>query len=187
MPSRAHTQYLDVLLRDAVELGSAHKKLSTGARGRQRGLGAINRTTVVICVSAWEAYVEEVVKESLELLRPAAATAGVWDVLKEPALAQVNRFNTPNSGNTRTLIRSCLGLNDVTRQWRWQNCTSQSACRYLNTALDKRHEIAHGVNPRPTVHRAYAGWLPGLFKNLASSTDDAIADHLVRLGCPRPW
>jgi len=57
MPSLVHTQYLDVLIRDASELGAAHKKLSTGARGRQRGLGAINRTTVVICVSAWEAYV----------------------------------------------------------------------------------------------------------------------------------
>jgi len=187
MPSKAHTQHLDVLLRDAEELGAAHLKLSTGARGRQRGLGAINRTAVVICVSAWEAYVEEVIKEALDLLRPAAVPAGTWDIVKAPALAQIKRFNTPNSGNTKSLISNCLGLTDITLYWRWKNCTSTSACAYLNTALDTRHKIAHGVNPRPTVHRSYAGWLPDLFKNLALCTDVAIADHVIGLGSPRPW
>ena len=187
MPSSAHTQHLDVLLRDAAELGAAHRKLSTGARGRQRGLGAINRTTVVICVSAWEAYVEEIVKETLDLLRPAAVAADTWDIVKAPAFAQVKRFNTPSSGNTKALIASCLGLADITLYWRWQNCTSQSACAYLNKALDTRHKIAHGVNPRPTVNRSYAGWLPDLFKNLALCTDTAIANHVAGLGSPRPW
>lgn len=187
MPSNANSQHLDVLLRDAAELGAAHRKLSTGAPGRQRGLGAINRTMVVICVSAWEAYVEEVVKETLDLLRPVAVPPGTWDIIKVPAMAQIRRFNTPSSGNTKALIASCLGLTDITLSWHWKNCTSQRACTYLNDALDVRHKIAHGVNPRPTVHLSYSGWLPDLFKNLASCTDAAIADHVFGLGSPRPW
>jgi RiboL-PSP-HEPN len=179
MPSHANSLHLDVLLRDATELGAAHRKLSTGNRGRQRGLGAINRTAVVICVSAWEAYVEEVIKEALDLLRPAGTTEATWNIVKEPALAQIKRFNTPNSGNTRSLIANCLGLADITSAWHWQNCTTQTACAYLNKALDTRHKVAHGVNPRPTVHRSYAGWLPSLFQNLASCTDTAIADHVA--------
>ncbi len=30
------------------------------------GLGALNRAVVVMCVSAWESYIEEVVRESIE-------------------------------------------------------------------------------------------------------------------------
>lgn len=187
MPSAANSQHLNVLLRDAGELGAAHGRLSTGNAGRQRGLGAINRATVVLCVSAWEAYIEEVVKEALATLRPAAMPAATWDVVIAPAAAQIKRFNTPDAGNTKSLIAGCIGLADITVAWRWQNCTSQDACSYLNAALDKRHKIAHGVNPRPTVHRSYAGWLPSFFQNLASRSDEAIADHLVTLGVARPW
>lgn len=187
MSSNAYSQHLEALLRDAVELGVAHRKLRTGNRGRQRGLGAINRSAVVACVSAWEAYVEEVVKEALDSLRPPACPVATWNVVKAPAFSLIKRFNTPDAGNTKELISRCLGIPDITLSWRWQNCSAKSACGYLNKALETRHKIAHGVSPRPTVHNSYAGWLPSFIKNLASCTDTAIADHLAGLGAPSPW
>jgi hypothetical protein len=78
MPSQAHVNHLEILLADATELDAAHTRLRTGHPGRQWGLGAINRAVVVLCVSAWEAYLEELVKEAIEAIRPLGPDMGTW-------------------------------------------------------------------------------------------------------------
>lgn len=75
MASNALTAHLEPLLADAEELVEAHSRLKTGARGRQWGLGALNRAVVVTCASAWEAYVEDVVIEAVTAIKPSAPTA----------------------------------------------------------------------------------------------------------------
>jgi len=189
MPSRAYTEHLDELLKDPEELVEAHRRLRTGRVGRQWRLGALNRATVVICVSAWEAYVEELLRESIEVLRPATAPLGVWPATKGVALSEIGRFNNPTVQNTVRLFSICLGLEDVTAHWGWNNCSRQTARRHLNEALDKRHEIAHGVNPRPTIHNTYSQRLPQLFRNLGRCTDREVLNHLTgTLGiAPAPW
>jgi len=187
MPSIATTRHLEVLLEDAAELSEAHRRLRTGNRGRQWGLGAINRAAVVICVSAWEAYVEEVTREALEAIRPAALGQQAWDSIKAPAMAQIRHFNTPNAGNTKALLSSCVGLGDVTTDWYWRNCAAATAVRYLNAAITERHQIAHGVNPRPRVPLARSSWLSSFFRNLARCTDRSVARHVVTLGYQAPW
>lgn len=117
MASDAFVNHIEVLLRDAEELSDAHRRLRTRRRGRQWGLGAINRAVVVVCVSAWEAYVEEVIRESVELVRPAGPPVGAWAALKGSALSEIGRFNNPNVENTTRLFASCLGLADVTVTW----------------------------------------------------------------------
>ena len=81
MPSNAYTNHLVVLLEDARELQSAHNQLRTGLAGRQWGLGSLNRAAVVLTVSAWEAYLEEVVREGIAALQPVAPPLGVWPAL----------------------------------------------------------------------------------------------------------
>ena len=76
MPSNALSVHLDQLLTDATELDTIHTQLRTGLPGRQYGLASLNRAAVVISVSAWESYVEELMRESLEALRPAAPPPG---------------------------------------------------------------------------------------------------------------
>jgi hypothetical protein len=188
MPSRANTAYLEILLADAAELDRAHGRLRTGQAGRQWGLGAINRAVVVLCVSAWEAYLEELLKECVEALRPAAAPLGTWPTLKAQALSEVGRFNNPNVDNTTKIFALHLGLADITASWGWRNCNRETARGHLNDALRQRHHIAHGVNPRPTIHNGYSRWLPSLFRNLGRCTDRAVHAHLVNvLGAQPPW
>ena len=71
MPSNALSMHLDHLLRDATELDTIHTQLRTGLPGRQYGLASLNRAAIVISVSAWESYVEELMRDSLMALRPA--------------------------------------------------------------------------------------------------------------------
>ncbi len=124
MPSNAFTQHLLALLEDADELVDVHGQMRTGLPGRQWGLGALNRAVVVMSVSAWEAYIEEVIIEAITAIRPAAGNAlGNWPALNASARSAIGRFNNPNVENVRMLISHSIGLPDITASWYWRNCT----------------------------------------------------------------
>jgi RiboL-PSP-HEPN len=188
VPLNALSTHLDQLLRDATELDTIHTQLGTGLPGRQYGLASLNRAAIVITVSAWESYVEELMRESLTALRPAAPPLGNWPALSAFILGELGRFNTPNAQNVANLIHRCLGLANVRSSRGWRNCTPAQTQGHLDAALALRHEIAHGVNPRPVIHNAYSNWLPGFVRRLARCTDDAVRNHLTTtLGLANPW
>lgn len=188
MASNAFNGYLLPLLDDADYLGDASRQLPVGITGRRDTIRALNRAGVLSCVSAWEAYIEELVRESLTVLRPPVPPLGVWPALNASVRGQLGRFHTPNTENIRTLISDSLGLQDIQDSWSWQNCTPAQATQRLAAAMTLRHQIAHGVNPRPVVTTFYADQLPDFFRNLGRCTDRAVRDHLVNvLGLVNPW
>jgi hypothetical protein len=188
MPSNAFKGHLLPLLIDAEELDAAHIELRTGSPGRQYGLGALNRAAVVMCVSAWEAYIEELVRESLEAIRPPAAPMGAWPALNATARAAIGRFNTPNTDQVRVLIADSIGLQDIQSHWSWRRCSPPQARARLQAVMDYRHAVAHGVNPRPPIHNQYSSQLPDFLRRLGQCTDTAVRTHLVTvLGIPHPW
>ncbi len=97
MPSNAFRSHLIQLLADADHLDDAHGQLPIGFPGRQARQAALNRAVVVICLSAWEAYIEELVRECLTVLRPPAPPLGLWPALNASVRGQLGRFNTPNT------------------------------------------------------------------------------------------
>lgn len=188
MPSNAFAQFLIPLLNDAMEIEQAHQNLRTGLPGRQWGLGSLNRAAVVMCLSAWEAYVEELVKESVGSFRPLNPANTLWQSINADARSQIGRFNTPNVENVRRLIADTIGLQDVTVDWHWHNTTVQQARNRLTEAITHRHQIAHGVNPRPTIHNQYASRLPAFFTQIGRCTDRAVRNYLVNtIGVVNPW
>jgi hypothetical protein len=178
--SNAFTGHLLPLLRDADHLYDASGQLPVGIPGRPARVAALNRAVIVMCVSAWEAYIEELVRESLTVLRPAAPPLGLWPAINAAVRGQLGRFNTPNTENVRMLISDALGLQDIQSSWVWQNCTSAGAVQRLADAMTLRHQSAHGVNPRPVVATFYsshcqiffAAWLaaPIVLFEIISST-----------------
>ena len=187
MASNAFTGHLLPLLDDARRLNAVSQGLPVGAGGRVLR-AAVNRAVVGACVSAWEAYVEELVRESLDLLRPPAPPLGLWPALNATVRGQLGRFNTPNTDNIRLLISDALGLPDIQTTWAWPNCTSAQAVHRLADAMTLRHQIAHGVNPRPGVSTFYASQLPDFFRRPGHCTDRALRDHFVTVhGIAHPW
>ena len=188
MPSHAFTGYLIPLLADARALLAAHRALPVGTPRRVDSLAALNRAVVVVCVSAWEAYIEELLREAVEALRPTAPPMGTWPALNATVRGAIGRFNTPNTDQVRILISDALGLQDVQNSWAWVNCAPAQSRTRLQQAMDYRHEIAHGVNPRPVVLNRYANQLPDFFLRLGRCTDNAVRAHLVTtLGVANPW
>ena len=159
-----------------------------GIPGRSLRVAALNRAVIVMCASAWEAYIEELVRESLTVLRLVLPPLGLWPALNATVRAQLGRFNTPNTENIRLLLSDALGLPDIQNSWVWQNCTSPQAVQRLASAMTLRHQIAHGVNPRPVVATFYSSQLPDFFRRLGRCTDRAVRDHFVGVhGILGPW
>jgi hypothetical protein len=188
VPSNAFSAHLVSLLRDAVQMVGASRQLPVGIPDRRLRAAALNRAVVVACASAWEAYIEELVRESLNVLRPVAPPLGLWPALNATVRGQLGRFNNPSMEHIRVLISDALGLQDVQLVWAWQNCTSAQAVQRLSDAMALRHQIAHGVKPRPVVDTFYSSRLPDFFLRLGRCTDRAVRDHFVNvLGIANPW
>lgn len=188
LASNAFSIYLRQLLLDADDLDDAHTQVRTGNPGRQYGLAALNRAAVIMSVSAWESYIEELMRESVQALHPAAPPLGAWPALNAYVTNQLGRFHTPSPANVERLIRECIGLTSIQNAWTWQNCTSAQAIQRLTDVMTYRHQIAHGVNPRPIIHNHYSSRLPEFFRRLARCTDDAVRNHLISAyGVAAPW
>lgn len=188
MASNAYVGHLLPLFDDADHLSRVSRQIPLGIPVRRDRVTALNRAIVLSCVSAWEAYIEELVRESLSVLRPPSPPLGAWPALNASVRSQLGRFHAPNTENVRTLISDCLGLQDIQTSWSWRNCTSAQAMQRLAAAMTLRHQIAHGVNPRPIVTTIYANQLPIFFRRLGDCTDRAVRDHLVNvLGIAHPW
>lgn len=86
------------------------------------------------------------------------------------------------------LISDVIGLQDIQTNWAWQNCTPVQAVQRLAEAMTLRHQIAHGVNPRPLVSTFYSSQLLNFFRRLAHCTDRAVRNHFRNvLGIANPW
>ena len=188
MPSNAFTLHLAALLRDAEELDDIHQQMPAAGPARPQGLAALNRAAVVMTISAWESYVELLVTESVAALRPPPPPhgQGVWPALQAYTQGAVGRFNTPNAANVERLVRDCLGLANLRQAWAWQNTTPPQAGQQLDDALTYRHQVAHGVNPRPAIHNHYSSQMPTFVRRLARATDAACDGTWWRVAwrCP---
>jgi hypothetical protein len=142
-----------------------------------------------MCLSAWEGFIEELVLDAVNAIQPPGpAHVGLWQSINADARPRIGRFNTPSPDNVVRLIADTIGLQAVDANWSWQNTTPQQARDRLSAAISRRHAIAHGVNPRPTIHNTYSRQLPGFFRSLGRRTDTAVRDYLAGpLGVANPW
>ena len=179
MPSNAYSGRLVPLLRDAVELNRAFTQLQGVSALQHYATAALSRAAVVMCISAWEAYIEELVREALHVLHTPVPHPGLVQALNELLRADLDRFNTPSAGNVQSLLRQTVGVVDIRRSWYWPGMTIAQASSDLGQALNYRHQIAHGSHPRPVVLNHYATQLPDFFRRLGRRTDAAVRHRLV--------
>jgi len=74
MPSAAHQVFLENR-KDVNRLFEIHKHVAGDGVGRKHKVEVLNRAIVVLITAAWEAYVEDLAKESFDFLLARAVTA----------------------------------------------------------------------------------------------------------------
>lgn len=188
MPSNAYSGRLVPLLRDAEELNDAYTQLQVVPALQHFATAALNRAVVVMCIAAWESYIEELVREALQALHAPVPHPGLVQALNELLRDDLDRFHTPSAANVQSLLRQTIGVADIRRSWYWPGMTIAQAGAALGQALNLRHRIAHGAHPRPVVHNHYTSQLPDFFRRLGRKTDAAVRSRLVNQhGISAPW
>lgn len=189
------------------QLVAIHTKLGAGP-GRRHNQEALYRAGVVMTVAAWESYVEDLLKESFDALKPSAG-AGVgerstWALANNAAQTAAKKFNTPNAKNVADLFEEHLGI-AVVAAWsvktKAATYTSEQSKSRINQWLDIRHKIAHGgelpsniiwiQNPqkKPRLTLALMNEVKEFFHELTKSMDNHVASELVsNYGlAAKPW
>jgi hypothetical protein len=92
----------DTAMTDPTNLVAIHKKLKQGKGKRTEEL-ALNRAIVVLTVAAWQAYVQDITREAIDLLKPAAPPLQTWNLLNAQASRAIQLFSTPNAEKSRDL------------------------------------------------------------------------------------
>lgn len=188
MPSNAHQTHLLELLKDADALDDVRSYLGGNTIPSPQQLEALSRAVVVLSVSAWESYVEELVVEAVAAMRPVGGTLGAWSVHAAAMRGQASRFHTPSPDKVKESLSDALGLTDIRPAWVWPGQTAEQSQQELSRTLHLRHQIAHGTNPRPVVQPQFSSGLPQFFRNLGLATDRAVRAHLTQvLGVVHPW
>src|SRR5690348_4333777 len=87
---------------DSENLIDIHKELNREAGLRVREM-SLNRAVVVLTVAAWQAYVQDLVTETLKVFEipPGDHARAVYVAVRADVLSAADKFSTPNSDNTR--------------------------------------------------------------------------------------
>ena len=70
MASNSLNGHLLPLLKEGEYLSALVLRVDPGDAEGPLKIAALNRAVVIACVSSWEAYIEELVRESLAAVRP---------------------------------------------------------------------------------------------------------------------
>lgn len=189
MPSPAATKYSSLAARASIILKADRSSLS------RVDVQALYGAAFVAQVAAWNAYVAELVNCFFrEVANPMAAQFHAMHTLANTAaISQLNRFNTPNAENTRSLILACTGYDPWT-DWQWpaRGMNALATRLRLNEILKVRHSLAHGfAMPSYSWTQTTSGdvrltvkgltWTRAFFNHLITTTDLGFRTHMVTI------
>jgi len=153
-------------------------------------------------VAAWDAYINELTRNFFALtanpLDPPFHR--VHSLARNAAERALQRFNTPNSENTRNLLVQCTGYDPIA-DWVWaaRSMNAVEVRERLNQILRVRHSFAHGFSipnypwtATPTGRvRLTAKSLQDVeafFRHLVTATDTGMKQHIEgNYGIVVPW
>jgi hypothetical protein len=197
MPSRAKRQF-SVTIANAKLLCLHGRSFVIAPSHRQVQYHA----SLAASVGSWEAYLESVSREFLdEIADPLDARFSALQQLLKPRLeAELKRFNTPNSRNSRELLYHFTGYDPI-NDWHWpqRNIGGVAVRALIDEILQVRHSFAHGYSmPAYTWNSTRAGqprltaeslrMVSALFSHLVSVTDRGLDGHIrITYGLSRVW
>jgi hypothetical protein len=153
-------------------------------------------------VAAWDAYINELVRNffttTANPLDP--KFYAVHSIARDTAERALERFNTPNSENTRNLLIQNTGYDPI-GDWVWsaRSMSGLAVRQRLNDILRVRHSFAHGFaipayswtqTPTGKVRLTAKAIddVDSFFRHLVAVTDLGMKQHIQTIyGIVVPW
>ena len=212
--SSAARKAFDSNLNDIDRLIDYYDTAETILKDTQRDLPAgadvVLRAALVLLITYWEAYLEDIVTEALEHFVGQAKDAAIlpeelrkavareikadkhelspWKIagegwrgfLKARLPQLIGRFNTPKSGPTRTLIQATLGIADITRCWKVGAKSPEKSCQFLDTLVSIRGKIAHRGKLPKVLAVRHTKCATDFIRKVVTRTDDNINAEVLK-------
>lgn len=139
---------------------------------------ALKRASLILVLTAWETYVEDVATELFEQKFGALKGCLIGDFMWKQFLTKLKTFNNPDSLKTKQIFEEFFGV-DITLEWKWNNYnTPKDVKTALNKWISKRGEAVHRAQPdkqsNHVVKRSELDKCIIFFKDLVTVTDNTL-------------
>lgn len=187
MPSPAATKYMTLVASARV----LQRPLPSGASMVQKQTHL--HAALAAHVAAWDAYINELVRcFFIEVSDPLEIKySRLHSLAHKSAEKALEKFNTPNWQNTRTLLVTTTGYDPI-GDWTWtfRRMSGPMVRERLDEILKVRHSFAHGF-PMPTyswtqsargtvrLTRSALSDTDAFFGNLVAKTDNGMRSHII--------
>ncbi|MUK28429.1 HEPN domain-containing protein [Aliivibrio fischeri] len=132
----------ELAISDAEELISCYDCMNNNEND-YRPPEALKRATLILSLTAWETYVEDVVSELISVKYSMLMGSQLGNIITSKLNEHLKIFNNPDSKKTKHLFHEFFGI-DVTEAWVWGNYHKADEARAaLNKWLKKRGEAVH--------------------------------------------
>lgn len=161
---------------DAEQLLGCYDSLNKS--NNEKAPEVLKRATLIVILTAWETYVEDVASELFANQFGVLKGSRVGNFLEEQFEQRLKVFNNPDSLKTKRLFVEFFGV-DVTESWVWNNYANADQVRtILNVWIKRRGEAVHkaqidGTKP-DIVKRDELVKCLRFFSELATATDKAL-------------
>jgi hypothetical protein len=142
-----------------------------------QGSDVLKTAALIMTLTAWETYVEDVISELCENKFGALNGSQIGNFIQKQLGAKLKTFHNPNSAKTKQIFEEFFGF-DVTESWSWSNYTPKQARETLNSWIKKRGDAVHrsvtDINKPHIIRRDELRKCVRFFKDLVNATDTAI-------------
>lgn len=163
-------------IQDAERILQAYDQLNQ-VEGREREPEELKRAALIMTLTAWETYVEDIIEERLTADLRTLEGSKVASFITATLERELRYFHTPNSKNTKGMFERFLHQ-DVTEKWTWIDGDAEQAKSKLNQWIKKRGEAVHrSINDTQATHlvsRPDMKKCLTFFKKLVETTDSAL-------------
>ncbi|MGY0564498.1 MAG: HEPN domain-containing protein [Paraglaciecola chathamensis] len=168
----------EIGISDAQDLITYYDELN-GVKDRSHPPEVLKRAALIMALTAWETYVEDVAAELINEKYGMVMGSQLGNIVQRKLNDHLKVFNNPDSKKTKDLFLEFFGF-DVTESWVWGNYqTAQDSRAALNKWLKKRGEAVHRTqinkqNPH-IVKRDELDKCLRFFKELVDITDKSLS------------
>ncbi|MGY5540569.1 HEPN domain-containing protein [Vibrio brasiliensis] len=164
---------------DADQLLECYDQLN-GCDSRSQPPEVLKRATLIMTLTAWETYVEDIAKELVDAKYGVVKGSQLGRIVENRLEEHLKYFHNPGSRKTKALFEEFFGI-DVTEAWIWNNFQTADEVRaQLNKWLKKRGEAVHRAQTDITeahiVKREELDKCIRFFRELVAATDKRLAE-----------
>jgi len=202
---------------EVKRLVSIHTQLTGHGPGRRYDVQVLNKSAILLVVATWESFIESLVLTSASFLvdhlndisqvpkelkssishrlKIDKHNEAIWllagngwkEQLLVEAKERIGRLHTPVAHNIDNLLCNTLGISLLSSHWHWPGGTNMNVVRRLQSLLDLRHEIAHGVKTSRSVTKKYVQDSNTFVIRLAAISSNQLRSHLHAVTGEYPW